>query len=150
MVFFILNFSSDPTIYSQYSISSISQLSTHQSYSSNKPTVMYIFGWLQNSFSIESTLLISAYLKRADHNVIVLDWSDYSVGPLYISMLKISKISRIVARRITKLFVKSMSDRRFHCIGHSFGAHGCGILGREIQEYSNGKFKIGRLKWLNY
>lgn len=64
--------------------------------------------------------------------------------PLYVAMLKISKISRIVGRAITKLFDQSMSDKRFHCIGHSFGAHGCGILGREIQESSNGKYKIGR------
>lgn len=105
---------------------------------------MYIFGWMQSSFSVESTLLINAYLKRADHNVIVLDWSDYSVRPLYVAMFKISKISRIVGRGITKLFDKSMGDRRFHCIGHSFGAHACGILGREIQENSNGKYKIGR------
>lgn len=89
-------------------------------------------------------MLINAYLKRGDHNFLVLDWSDYSIDTLLVSMLQISKVSRIYGRIIEKLFEKGMSDGNFHCVGHSFGAHGCGIIGREIQEASNGRFKIGR------
>jgi predicted alpha/beta hydrolase len=64
---------------------------------------------------------------------------------LYIpTLIKISQISRIFGRVMTKLFRKGMKDRNFHCIGHSFGAHSCGIMGREVITASKSQFKIGR------
>lgn len=64
--------------------------------------------------------------------------------PLYTAMFNISKIARIFGRAFVKLFNKGMNVGRFHCIGHSFGAHGCGIMGREVFESSGGYLKFGR------
>jgi hypothetical protein len=99
---------------------------------------------MQSPFSGFSKPLIDAYLKRADHNLIALDWKDYSNTPLITAMLQVSKIARIYGRAFLKLFQKGLNDRRFHCVGHSFGAHGCGIFARELIESSRGKIKLGR------
>lgn len=93
----------------------------------------------------ETTLLIvNAYLRHGDYNILVLDWSDYSVGTYNNVMIRMSKISRIYARTVSKLFDKGLNIKSFHCIGHSFGAHSCGIMGRELHQVSNGKFKFER------
>lgn len=105
---------------------------------------MYIFGWIQSPAAETSKLLIDAYIDRGDHNFMVLDWSDYSVGLYSPVLVKISQISRIMGRMLTKLFKKGLNDKHFHCIGHSFGAHSCGIIGREIIAVSKRKFKLGR------
>lgn len=38
-------------------------------------------------------------------------------------MFKMSKISRLMGRSITKLFNKNLSDETLHCVGHSFGKY---------------------------
>lgn len=41
-------------------------------------TVFYIFGWTEKYSSRSTQLVIRSYLHRGDHNVVVLDWSDYN------------------------------------------------------------------------
>lgn len=64
--------------------------------------------------------------------------------PLYTAMFNISKIARIFGRAFIKLFNKGMRIDTFYCVGHSFGAHGCGIMGREVFGSSGGRFKFPR------
>lgn len=59
-------------------------------------------------------------------------------------MIRISKISRIFGRALFGLFDKGLNPNSFHCVGHSFGAHSCGIMGRELLQTSNRKYKLGR------
>jgi hypothetical protein len=70
-----------------------------------------------------SVQLIDAYLKYQDYNLLVLDWSDYSVGLYTLVMFRIQAISRMVGRHLTKLFKNGLSDKMFHCVGHSFGGN---------------------------
>lgn len=87
----------------------------------HRPTVIYITGWMMSPKAETSVQLIEAYLKYQNCNLIVLDWSDYSVGLYTAVMFRITKISHIVGKEVTKLFMKGMSDKKFHCVGHSFG-----------------------------
>lgn len=113
--------SSNSKALKQYSLSNITQLLTNKYYDSERPTSMYIFGWLQSPMGDTTHQLIDAYIERGDYNFIVLDWSDYSTDLYTIVMLRMSKMSRIVGRVLTKLFKKGLNDETFHCIGHSFG-----------------------------
>lgn len=123
----------------------MTQLISHRNFNPKLPSVLYISGWMQSPDAETTELIINGYLKRRDHNLLILDWSDYSVG-LYASvMLRISKISRIFGRTMLKLFDKGLNIKTFHCLGHSLGAHSCGIIGRELIQVSNRKYKLGRL-----
>jgi predicted alpha/beta-fold hydrolase len=82
---------------------------------------MYVFGWTQGPTSGTSRAIIEAFIKRGDYNVLVLDWSAYTVDLYTVVMLKMSKLSRIMGRVFVKLFRKGLNDRTFHCVGHSFG-----------------------------
>lgn len=129
---------------SQYFMRDMTQLISHRNFNPKLPSVLYISGWMQSPDAETTELIINGYLKRRDHNLLILDWSDYSVG-LYTSvMLRISKISRIFGRTMLKLFDKGLNIKTFHCLGHSFGAHSCGIIGRELIQVSNRKYKLGR------
>lgn len=105
---------------------------------------MFVFGWTQSPDAEASQLLIKAYLKRGDYNILVLDWSDYSMGLYSAALIRISNISRIFGSTLLKLFDKGLNSKSFHCIGHSFGAHACGIIGRELFQVSNRKYKLKR------
>lgn len=133
---------------SQYEMRDVTQLLNHRSFNSKRPTMLYVFGWTQSPDAETSQLLLKAYLKRADHNVLVLDWSDYSVGTYGVVMIRISQISRIFGRTLLKLFDKGLNAKSFHCVGHSFGSHSCGIMGRELYQVSNRRHKFGRFAYI--
>lgn len=111
--------------------------------------MLYVFGWLQ-SLDAETTVhLMNAYLKLGGYNVLLLDWSEYNVGTYTATLLRMSKISRIVGEAMLNLFSHGMDAKKFHCVGHSFGAHSCGIMGRELIRISNGEYKFGRITGLD-
>lgn len=99
----------------------LTRLLSDSAFTLHRPTVMYVSGWMLSPTADSSVQLIEAYLKYQDCNLLVLDWSDYSVGLYTPVMFRISKISRIVGRHMVKLFQKGLNDKNFHCVGHSFG-----------------------------
>lgn len=84
---------------------------------------MYVSGWMMSPTGETSVQLIDAYLKYQDCNLLLLDWSDYSVGLYTVVMFRISTIARIVGKHLTKLFKYGLNDKMFHCVGHSFGGN---------------------------
>lgn len=124
----------------------MTQILSHEKFDSNKPTVLYVFGWTRAPSAETTLLLTNAYLKRADHNILLLDWGDYTIGIYNAVMARMCRISRIYGRVLVKLFDKGLNAKSFHCVGHSFGAHSCGIMGRELYQSSNKRHKIGRFE----
>jgi hypothetical protein len=122
----------------------VTQILAHEKFDHKKPTVLYVFGWTRDPTESTSVLIINAYLRRGDYNILVLDWGDYTVGLYSFVMARMCKMSRIYGRVLTKLFEKGLNVKSFHCVGHSFGAHSCGIMGRETYQFSNKRFKFGR------
>lgn len=52
----------------------------HPDFDVDRKTVLYIHGY-QETLSQESVnVVVNAYLKRKDHNVLVLDWSELANG----------------------------------------------------------------------
>lgn len=134
----------NPFEHTKYSLSDVTQVVHHRDFKRFRPTVMFVFGWMMSPDADTSQLVIIGFLNRGDYNVLVLDWSDYSVGMYYQAMINISKISRLAGRSLKKLFDKGINANTFHCVGHSFGAHSCGIMGRELLQVSGRKYKLGR------
>lgn len=52
----------------------------HSRFDKSKKTVMYFHGYIE-SMEVESVHVIAdAYLKRGDHNIIILDWAQLADG----------------------------------------------------------------------
>lgn len=99
----------------------LTRLLSDSAFTLRRPTVMYVSGWMLSPMGETSVQLIDAYLKYHDCNLLLLDWSDYSVGLYTPVMYRISNISRIVGKYLTKLFKFGLNEKMFHCVGHSFG-----------------------------
>lgn len=78
-------------------------------------------GWIDDFGSEGPQLVSEAYIKRNDHNLIVVDWGQYSFAPLRLAVIQASTISRFVGRSLVNLFRLGLDDKKFHCVGHSIG-----------------------------
>ncbi|XP_070496112.1 phospholipase A1 member A-like isoform X2 [Chironomus tepperi] len=127
----------------------LTQVLHENKFSFKRPTTFIVTGWMMSPDAETTLLLTDGYIKYQNCNLIALDWSEYSVGLYTPVMYRMIRIARSVGRHLVKLFKEGLSDKTFHCVGHSFGAHACGIMGREIQQYSNNKFKFARITGLD-
>lgn len=83
--------------------------------------VALILGWVDDFASEEVSKVSKAYIKRDDHNIIILDWGQYSAGLLSLTVIRASIISKKVGRALVELFQLGLDADKFHCVGHSIG-----------------------------
>ncbi|XP_067129857.1 pancreatic lipase-related protein 2-like [Centruroides vittatus] len=82
----------------------------------------------------------NAFLKKADVQVIVIDWSKGAAGPNYLSAVPNSEL---VGRQIAvllnqiRLYFK-VNWNQMHAIGFSMGAQVVGFLGKSVQQMYSG------------
>lgn len=63
-----------------YSLDESKNIPQHVKFDKLKPTVLYLHGYIEN-MTVESIhVIVDAYLKRGDHNLLVLDWSELADG----------------------------------------------------------------------
>ncbi|CAO1416485.1 unnamed protein product [Diamesa serratosioi] len=115
----------------------------------NRDTVFYIHGWTESFKGDSVTTVTNAYMKRNDHNIVIVDWGQYSVGGYFLTIPKLTQISKLVGQHLVELFQSGLNVQKVHCIGHSFGAHMCGIASREVRRISAGKYKFKRITGLD-
>lgn len=71
----------------------------------------------------------TAYLIRQNFNVFMVDWSPLTVYPCYLSSLRNTRlVSQCTAQLYTQLTYSGASAYDIHCVGHSLGAHICGMM----------------------
>lgn len=59
------------------------------------------------------------------------------------------QLSKQIANTFIHWFSKGLCDKTFHLIGHSLGGEMCGMIGRAVQDQSNGAYKLGRFSALD-
>ncbi|XP_039275610.1 pancreatic triacylglycerol lipase-like [Nilaparvata lugens] len=98
-----------------------------------KPTKIIIHGFIDTPLSSWVKEMRRELLKRADWNVVVVDWAGGSL-PLY---TQATANTRLVGLEVA-YFVNYMKDKhklspaQVHIIGHSLGAHTAGYAGERI------------------
>lgn len=60
-----------------YQLRRLKDVLTHPEYDESKQTLLYLNDCFE-SFEESVEVIVSAYLKRRDHNILVLDWSSFS------------------------------------------------------------------------
>lgn len=123
---------SSPTTYTVLSYSNIANLGS--SFNLNNPFKFIIHGYLDNSDSIWVQDIKTAYLTLGDYNVILVDWRALSYT-FYASTTAYDKeignyFGDFLVRLRTGL---SIAYTSMHLIGHSMGAHACGIAGKWVR-----------------
>lgn len=70
----------------------------------------------------------TAYLKNGQHNVFLVDWSPLAAVPCYASAVhNMRAAGRCTAHLMEFLRMSGVPTEHTTCVGHSLGAHVCGI-----------------------
>lgn len=71
----------------------------------------------------------AAYIRRGGYNVLLLDWGALCQPPCYVAAVhNLRPVARCAAEALGQLRRAGLRPDRLTCVGHSLGAHLCGIL----------------------
>lgn len=70
-----------------------------------------------------------AFLMNGQYNLFIFDYGFVSRAPCYVSLVQnIKYVSFCVASYLNRFHESGMLSKSITCIGHSMGAHVCGLL----------------------
>jgi hypothetical protein len=70
------------------------KLLRHEKFNFHRKTVFYIHGWIEKFDFGSIPRIVDAYIRRNDHNIVVVDWGDYSDGEYFLQVLpRVVKVS---------------------------------------------------------
>ncbi|KAE8752002.1 hypothetical protein FOCC_FOCC001165 [Frankliniella occidentalis] len=90
---------------------SVSILS-HPGFKRASPTVLYMHGYTESNQSRSVGRVASAFLKRGDHNFILVDWNHYVTFPYVKAFFNLFQVSHALAKSITRMVESG------HCSHH--------------------------------
>ncbi|XP_045779397.1 pancreatic triacylglycerol lipase-like [Maniola jurtina] len=98
-----------------------------------KPTVIYVGGYLEVTSDSSGATLLEAYIKNGGFNILILDWSNLAFGD-YISVLyNIKPVGNEAGKAILKLLKQGLNIQGLHVVGHSMGAHVAAVIARFLK-----------------
>lgn len=78
---------------------------------------------------------IAAYLKTGDYNVLTVDWGSLTHFPCYLSSISNTRlVAQCTAQLYSFLTASGASAESTTCIGHSLGAHICGMMNNHLTD----------------
>lgn len=106
-------------------------------FNSKNPTRIIVHGWQNHKSSPVNVLIRNAFLVKDNFNIIVVDWSEGA------SMYKYSQSRnsvKYVGSKVAEMvdFLKTNAQLNLdtlHLVGHSLGAHICGLTGKLLKDY---------------
>lgn len=106
----------------------------NSNWNANNEVRFIIHGWNSNQDTALNIFMTREFLERADHNVVVVDWSAGAQTPNYIAARnRVGSTGGAVARLIDLLdSVQLTSFDKVKIIGHSLGAHVAGFAGKQV------------------
>lgn len=82
----------------------------------------------------------TAYINHGDYNIFLVDWGVLCQPPCYVAAVhNLKPVARCVAQYFTFLRHSGMLVSRTTCVGHSLGAHLCGLMSNYLD------FRIERI-----
>ncbi|CAH0596530.1 unnamed protein product [Chrysodeixis includens] len=118
-----LFFSTNLTSPRSYRIRNVKALLSDPDFDVNKPTVLYAHGYVELLSDESIQTVISAYLRRGDHNTLLLDWSNLAFGNYLVIAKTLPTAGVQVGRILRKLVKRGLPIENLHLVGHSMGSH---------------------------
>ncbi|XP_037824158.1 lipase member H-like [Lucilia sericata] len=99
------------------------------------PTRISFHGWNGQTKTCSSAAIKDAYLAKGDFNIILVDWSDYSLNINYVRV--VNEIFQIAKQfnDFTRFLYETTNVpfKDMYLIGHSYGSHIAGIAGKLLK-----------------
>lgn len=106
----------------------------NSNYSSSKPTVFLVHGWVGSGENRMNKILTEAFLENDDVNIIVLDWSKLANKGYTTAKAGVAAVGTALGQFINYLIANRLSSyRKMHLVGFSLGAHLVGNAGRKAK-----------------
>ncbi|KAM3959603.1 pancreatic triacylglycerol lipase-like [Aphomia sociella] len=103
-------------------------------------TILLIHGYAGGDDTLPIAVLRDAYLRRGGYNVFMLDWGALCQPPCYVAAVhNLRPVARCAAEALNSLRRAGLRPDQLTCVGHSLGAHLCGILANYIN------FRLNRI-----
>ncbi|XP_026485519.1 pancreatic triacylglycerol lipase-like [Vanessa tameamea] len=103
-------------------------------------TILLVHGYAGGDDTLPIVVLRDAYLRRGGYNVFMLDWGQLSQPPCYVAAVhNLRPVARCVAEALGSLRRAGLRPDRLTCVGHSLGAHMCGIMANYLN------FRLNRI-----
>ncbi|XP_065174062.1 phospholipase A1-like [Atheta coriaria] len=97
----------------------------------NNVIIIHGFNGTENKSPI--TILRDAFLTRDDYNVFTVDWKPLTQFPCYLSSLSNTRlVGKCTAQFYAYIMDHGGAARKTTCVGHSLGAHICGIISNHL------------------
>ena len=108
-----------------YTLNATENLLNDLNYDVKLETLFYIHGYKENLTTESTETVVNAYLRRNDHNVIVLNWGPYANGSYMTHAVpNLVKIGKLVGSSMHEWLTKEVFKlNELHIVGHSLGAH---------------------------
>lgn len=72
-------------------------------------------------------------MRNGNYNLFQLDYGPVSRPPCYVSLVQnIDYVSRCLADTMNAFQASGMTSESITCVGHSMGAHVCGLLEKKL------------------
>lgn len=98
----------------------------------NRPTRLFIHGYYSDEALLQR--YARAYIERDDFNFIAINWLRGARTIDYIKARhRIMEVGKAVARFVDYLTTIGLNLNELICVGHSLGAHTCGIAGKHLR-----------------
>ncbi|XP_021702753.1 endothelial lipase isoform X3 [Aedes aegypti] len=122
----------------------------HAKFDHTKKTVMYFHGYIESP-EVESVhVIVDAYQKRNDHNLIILDWTQLVDGNYLLEAVpNCKKLGHKLGSVILAMINSGLDVDKLHLVGHSLGGQLAGFAGRTVISLSDKKIKLKRISALD-
>ncbi|XP_074041810.1 uncharacterized protein [Leptinotarsa decemlineata] len=103
------------------------------SFDVNKESVFFAHGWVNSYQSPACVEVRDAFLKTADVNVFIVDWSEIASLEYGPAQQQVSIIGNLLGKDIVSFAASSGLDlNKTSMVGHSLGAHLVGVAGKVL------------------
>ncbi|CRL03996.1 CLUMA_CG017114, isoform A, partial [Clunio marinus] len=99
----------------------------------SKENIILVHGYAGGDDLLPMAVARDAYLNHGEYNVFVVDWSPLCQPPCYIAAVHNMKtVAHCVAKSFTFLRNAGLRPDKTTCVGHSLGAHICGLMANHL------------------
>ncbi|KAL0267131.1 UNVERIFIED_CONTAM: hypothetical protein PYX00_009485 [Menopon gallinae] len=108
---------------------------TYSGWDPDRKNVIIIHGFNGTEGKTPMSFIRDAYLKTGDYNVLTVDWGSLTHFPCYLSSISNTRlVAQCTAQLYSFLTASGATAESTTCIGHSLGAHICGMMNNHLTD----------------
>lgn len=98
------------------------KLLNHPDFDNNRQSVFYAFGYTEKYSSASTQMIVKSYIEREDHNILVVEWSNYNGGSYTMEAIpNMKRVGEFLGKIILNMSNSGFDIDHFHFVGHSLG-----------------------------